>query len=60
MSDITGKIIAYEQGDMSDEEEVELFQHLVDTGMAWSLQGMYGRQAMRLIEAGLVTVRKED
>lgn len=60
MSDITGKIIAYEQGDMSDEKEVELFQHLVDTGMAWQLQGMYGRQAMRLIEAGLVTVRKED
>ena len=60
MSDITGKIIAYESGDMSDDEEVELFQHLVDTGMAWQLQGTYGRQAHRLIEAGLVTVKRED
>lgn len=60
MSDITGKIIAYEQGDMSDEEEVELFQHLVDTGMAWALQGMYGRQAVRMLAAGLIHHKVED
>jgi hypothetical protein len=46
------KIIAYEGREMSDEDMVEFFQELVDTGMAWTLQGHYGRTAMALIEAG--------
>lgn len=49
------KIIAYEQGDMNEEETIEFFQELVDTGMAWTLQGHYGRMAAALIEAGYVT-----
>lgn len=53
--DHIGQIIAYEQGDLDDEQAIELFQHLVDTGLAWSMQGSYGRQAARLIEAGLVS-----
>ncbi len=48
-------IIAYEQGELEEEEIIELFQNLVDTGMAWQLQGSYGRTACALIEAGLVT-----
>jgi hypothetical protein len=31
---------------------VEAWQHLIDTGLAWQLQGWFGRQAMRLIETG--------
>lgn len=49
-----GKIIAYETGEMDEEEMVEFFQGLVNTGLAWSLQGHYGRTAATLIEAGLV------
>jgi len=52
--DVTGNIIAYEQGELEQEAIVELFQHLVDTGMAWKLQGSYGRMAKSLIEAGYV------
>ena len=53
--DLLGAMMAWEEGDLDDEETVELFQHLVDTGDAWTLQGCYGRQAMALIEAGEVT-----
>lgn len=52
---LTGEIIAYEQGELDDAGVVSLFQGLVDSGLAWSLQGHYGRTAVQLIEAGLVT-----
>lgn len=48
-------IIAYESGELEEEEIIALFQRLVDTGLAWSLQGSYGREAVRLIEAGQIT-----
>lgn len=50
--DVTGAIIAFEQGDLGEEEVIELFQHLIDTGLAWSLQGSYGRAAHSLISQG--------
>ena len=46
------KIIAYENNEMSQEEVIECFQELIDTGHAWRLQGHYGRTARRLIEYG--------
>lgn len=52
MPDIT-KIMAYEQGELDEDEIVELFQELIDTGAAWSLQGSYGRTAAALINNGL-------
>jgi hypothetical protein len=51
--DTVDKIIAYEQGELDEDGTVELFQSLIDSGDAWRLQGSYGRQAMRMIEAGL-------
>ena len=45
-------IIAYEQGELSDQEVVCLFADLVRSGMAWSLQGSYGRTANALIKEG--------
>lgn len=55
--DVVGAIMAFEQGDLDDEGTIELFQHLVDTGMAWQLQGFYGRTAMSMIEAGVLHVK---
>lgn len=49
------QIIRYENGDMTEEEELVFFQGLVNTGLAWSLQGHYGRTAEALIEEGLIT-----
>ena len=57
MYDLISNIISYEEGELSNEETIELFQHLVDNEMAWILQGSYGRTAAHLIEIGEVTVR---
>jgi len=54
------KIIKYESGDMDEHELIEFFQGLIDSGMAWQLQGSYGRMAMHLINEGICTPPKED
>ena len=51
-------IIAWEQGDLDDEDTVRLFQSLIDSGVAWKLQGCYGRMATALIESGSCTPAK--
>ena len=54
MLDQLDKIMKYEDGAMTEPEMIEFFQGLVDTGLAWELQGRYGRTARDLILAGLV------
>jgi hypothetical protein len=48
------QIIVYENGNINDDEVIELFQNLLNSGIVWQLQGHYGRMAKSLIEAGLI------
>ncbi len=43
----------------SREQIIEAWQYLIDTGLAWSLQGWFGRTATRLIEEGICHKAKE-
>ena len=52
MNDLVDKIMDFESGTLSKEDTIALFQELIDTGMAYQLQGSYGRTAEALIEAG--------
>ena len=49
------KIMEYEQGEMDEAATISFFADLVKCGLAWSLQGSYGRTAKQLIEAGRIT-----
>jgi len=37
----------------TEEETLSAWQHLINTGECWTLQGWYGRNAQALIESGL-------
>jgi len=39
----------------SEEQVIEAWQTLVDTGLAWQLQGWFGRTAQQLINQGFIT-----
>tara|TARA_R100001163_G_C5056478_1_gene192897 strand:+ start:899 stop:1096 length:198 start_codon:yes stop_codon:yes gene_type:complete len=53
-TDIVGKIMAFEQGELENEEVYALFQFLLDSGMIHSLQGSYQRMAEDLLLAGVI------
>jgi hypothetical protein len=39
----------------SEEQVIEAWQYLIDTGLAWQLQGWFGRTAAHLIGEGICT-----
>ena len=51
-----------EQEPESDEQYIQAWQHLIDTGLAWSLQGFFGRTASAMIQQGLcyVPIKKQS
>lgn len=53
-------LIAYESGELDEEETIDFFQQLIDNGLAWKLQGHYGRTAMSYIKAGLCVAKEES
>lgn len=46
------QIIAFEQGELDEDQIIEMFQQGIDSGLVWQLQGSYGRTARHLIDAG--------
>ena len=50
--DTVSAIMEYESGEMSEEDIIEFFQELIDSGLCWQLQGHYGRTAQALIDGG--------
>jgi len=47
-------IIAFENGELDDISTINMFSTLIRTGMAWQLQGFYGRTASALIENNII------
>ena len=54
-ADLVNKIMAFESGELGPEEALHLFADLIKTGLAWQLQGTYGRAAADLIARGLIS-----
>ena len=46
------QVIAYEQGELDEEGIIDMFQQLINSGLAWEMQGSYGRTAKALLDAG--------
>lgn len=52
MDGLASRLMAFEADELNARAELELFSELVKTGIAWQLQGVYGRTAVHLIDSG--------
>ena len=55
MDTVTAVMIAEGVEDADEAQTIAAWQHLVDTGVVWQLQGSFGRTARHLIEEGVIT-----
>lgn len=54
-------IMTIESDDMAtDVEVIAAYQHLINSGVVWQLQGSYGRMAHHLIQSGICEGVRED
>jgi len=53
MDNFTATMIAEGVEEADEETQIEAWQHLIDTGLCWQLQGWFGRQAASLIDQGI-------
>lgn len=57
MMDLMNRVVQYESEANSLKWIVQLFADLVATGLAWQLQGRYGREAKAMIDEGIITAQ---
>lgn len=58
-NDTLDAILYIEQEENPEEEKlIAAWQYLLDTGLVWKLQGFYGRNAARMIEAGTIVEKR--
>jgi hypothetical protein len=55
LSDFDATMIAEGVQEADEATTIAAWQHLVDTGLAWKLQGFFGRTAQRLLDAGVIS-----
>jgi len=48
-----------EAHNMTEEEVIANWQHFVDNGLVWKMQGWYGRNAQAMLDAGILKYPKE-
>ena len=63
MDDHTWEAVGIAEGFIECEDEEKIiaaWQHLIDTGVCWHLQGWFGRTAMRLINDGVCQPPKKE
>ena len=55
MTQIDACMIAEGVEEATQREQLEAWAYLIKTGLAWNLQGWFGRQAASLIDAGIIS-----
>lgn len=58
--DYVGNIIAFESGELTDDEAIEMFAQLRRLGILQHLQGRYIRMYLALVEQGIITDPDEE
>ena len=48
------ELAGIDEDELTEEQLINAWQHLVDTGLAWQLQGSFGRTAKYLIDEGVI------
>jgi hypothetical protein len=52
--DCVSALMHFEADELDEAETIRLFQYLLDTCLAWKLQGHYGRSAQALLDGGKI------
>lgn len=58
--EIINQLHQHEEGTLTEQETISLFQALINSGQCWLLSGHYGRVAMSLIRDGCCALGLES
>ncbi len=58
--DMVTLMMDFENGNLDQQQTIDLFQQLINSGTVWHLQGCYGRMASELIRNGYCQLGEES